>query len=616
MKQKYNTRFCLLLLIGFILVVASGCKKEIPQYTLDVSVNPEGSGTVSLSPGGGTYPEGTEVTLAPSAYSAKKFLKWGGPDVSSVTGNKVVMWKNMALAANFETLFANGQWHGHYANLVPIKSDILFNLSDNKITKVGSSLMSSDGSLCSMIVYIYFTNVTISSYYFTDIPLTNGQFNYSGSNITITGVFTSDNSCAGSVAYSNNSNRASYTYVATSLADPPTLTTTLISGITQTTATGGGNITDDGGLTVTARGVCWSTTTNPTIANNRTTNGTGAGAYTSSITGLTSNTLYYVRAYSTNSSGTYYGNQLNFTTGLAFVSTSAPKDITMSSATLGGNVTSEGGSAVYERGVVYAITQNPTIENTKVPNGTGAGSYSSTISGLAANTTYFTRAYAINNQGTAYGNQFILKTFNSSTVTDIDGNVYYTVTIGSQVWMAENLKTTKYNDGTSIPLVTGDIQWNALSTPGYCWYNNDAATFKSTYGALYNWYAVNVLSNGGKNVCPAGWHVPTYAEWTMLMTYLGGENIAGGKLKETGTAHWVEPNTGATNESGFTALPGGLHAGSYGYIGNSGHWWSSTEHPNDNVYAGDMGLNYYVTYATQSYYGSKNLGYSVRCLRD
>jgi uncharacterized protein (TIGR02145 family) len=140
----------------------------------------------------------------------------------------------------------------------------------------------------------------------------------------------------------------------------------------------------------------------------------------------------------------------------------------------------------------------------------------------------------------------------SETAKDVDGNVYNTVTIGAQVWMAENLRTTKYNDGTSIPLVTDSTKWSDLSTPAHCWYNNDKASYKATYGALYNWYTVAT-----DNLCPTGWHVPTTAEWQILKDYLGS-SVDGGKLKESGTTHWKSPNKGATNESGFTALPGGL----------------------------------------------------------
>jgi uncharacterized protein (TIGR02145 family) len=200
-----------------------------------------------------------------------------------------------------------------------------------------------------------------------------------------------------------------------------------------------------------------------------------------------------------------------------------------------------------------------------------------------------------------------------NSIKDIDDNVYNTVTIGTQVWMAENLKTTKYKDGTAILLVTDGAAWAALITPGCCWYNNDAATYKATYGALYNWYTVNT----GK-LCPTGWHVPTDIEWTTLTTFLGGELVAGSKLKETDVTHWLSPNTGATNESGFTALPGGYRFGSFGNgmffsIGVSGYWWSSTEYNTYNAWYRSVDYDGSDVYRNGS---SKNNGFSVRCLRD
>jgi len=196
------------------------------------------------------------------------------------------------------------------------------------------------------------------------------------------------------------------------------------------------------------------------------------------------------------------------------------------------------------------------------------------------------------------------------TVSDIDGNVYHTVTIGTQVWMVENLKTTKYNDGTAIPLVTDGTAWSNLTTPGYCWYNNDAATYKTTYGALYNWYAVHT-----EKLCPTGWHVPTDGELTTLTDFLGGELIAGGKMKETGTTHWLSPNTGATNESGFTAVPTGVRYGGGGFDG-IGSWcqmWSSFEY--STIYAWYRSLVYNGSNVVRNY-GYKTAGYPVRCLRD
>ena len=161
------------------------------------------------------------------------------------------------------------------------------------------------------------------------------------------------------------------------------------------------------------------------------------------------------------------------------------------------------------------------------------------------------------------------------TVTDIDGNIYNSVTIGNQVWMAENLKTTKYQNGEAIPNVTDDTEWSNLVTGAYSDYNNDPSN-SDTYGRLYNWYAVD----DSRNICPSGWHVPNYSEWTTLENYLGGYLVAGGKLKETGTTHWSSPNTGATNETGFTALPAGgrgSNPGDFIYLGERAVWWTSKD---------------------------------------
>jgi len=203
----------------------------------------------------------------------------------------------------------------------------------------------------------------------------------------------------------------------------------------------------------------------------------------------------------------------------------------------------------------------------------------------------------------------------NDTVTDIDGNVYTMVTIGTQVWMAENLRVTRYNDGTSIPMVTDGAEWATLTTPGYCWYDNDGATYKDTYGALYNWHAVNT----GK-LCPEGWHVPTDVEWATLNDYLGGDTIAGGMLKATGTIEdsdglWYSPNTGATDEVGFSALPGGGHYfnGVFGWMGHYGTCWTSTE--NSSSHAWTRYMRYDSKSLIRDQY-DKKVGYSVRCIKD
>ena len=208
-------------------------------------------------------------------------------------------------------------------------------------------------------------------------------------------------------------------------------------------------------------------------------------------------------------------------------------------------------------------------------------------------------------------------TFNFIACMDGDNNHYPVVEIGTQIWMAENLKTTSYNDETSIPEVTNNTDWENLTTPAYCWYDNDETTYKASRGALYNWYTVNT-----GNLCPQGWRVPSDADWHTLALYLDPNAIldtfesvtAGGKLKETGTTHWKSPNTGATNETGFSAVPGGYRdSGVFGSISDVGNWWSSTVQEGDNVFYRAMDTN---TSNLLMLYHPKTCGFSDRCLKD
>jgi len=202
------------------------------------------------------------------------------------------------------------------------------------------------------------------------------------------------------------------------------------------------------------------------------------------------------------------------------------------------------------------------------------------------------------------------------TVTDIDGNVYQTVQIGEQLWMKENLKVTHYNNGDEIPTGYSNSEWANLSTGAYAVYDDDPAN-ADVYGKLYNWYAVET-----DNLAPEGWHVPTDDEWTILSDYLGGSDIAGGKLKECTegscpeSEYWNSPNMGATNESGFTGLPGGCRwasSGSYLYLGVVGFFWSSTEYSNDDAWYRILNCNYSGIGRTIDY---KGYGSSVRCVKD
>ena len=207
--------------------------------------------------------------------------------------------------------------------------------------------------------------------------------------------------------------------------------------------------------------------------------------------------------------------------------------------------------------------------------------------------------------------------------TDGDGNHYPVVTIGTQTWMAENLKTTKYINGTDIPNITDNSTWVGLSTGARCWYNNDSAAYAATYGALYNWYAVD-NTNG---LCPTGWHVPTDLEWQTMEMHLGmtqsQANSAGyrgtdegGKMKEAGLAQWNSPNTGATNSSGFTALPGGVRMNDYGFfddIRTYGFWWTSSTYSSTDPWFRVLYSKYSFIFR---YFDDENYGFSVRCVKN
>ncbi len=207
------------------------------------------------------------------------------------------------------------------------------------------------------------------------------------------------------------------------------------------------------------------------------------------------------------------------------------------------------------------------------------------------------------------------------SVVDIDGNTYKTIKIGDQWWMAENLRVTHFGNGEAIPNITDNSTWIGLSTPAYCEFNNNIENL-ITYGCLYNWYAVNDI----RGIAPSGWHVPTDEEWKQLEMYLGMSqadadligyrgNDEGGKLKESGTIHWFSPNTGATNESGFTALPGGSRSsdGTYSNLGSNAGFWSSTEYVSQDCWFRYL---YFHLSGINHSYDNKRSGFSVRCVKD
>jgi uncharacterized protein (TIGR02145 family) len=293
------------------------------------------------------------------------------------------------------------------------------------------------------------------------------------------------------------------------------------------------------------------------------------------------------------------------------VTTSEVTNITATSATCGGTIIDEGTGRFRVRGICWSKGITPTIADDIISAAGPTVTFTYNMSDLDAGTTYYVRAYATNNAGTGYGMAMPFTTL----LLDVEGNTYKTVTIGTQDWMAENLKTTKYRNGDLIGTTTpaGFDIYNEI-TPKYQWAYAGSENYVATYGRLYTWYAVT----DSRNVCPTGWHVPTASEWTVLVTFVGGWETAGGKLKETGTAHWQSPNTGATNETGFTALPSGRrdYANDFDDLGSDGYWWSSTSSSTEGSGVGRT-INYYVSSIYVDEVSSrKHSGYSVRCVKD
>lgn len=428
--------------------------------------------------------------------------------------------------------------------------------------------------------------------------------------------------------------------VAPSIVAKPTVSTGTPSDVTMNSAQCTGQIISNGGLAVTACGLAWSTSAVTSLSDRTTDQPDNTGAFTATLTDLLPATTYHVRAYATNSEGTSYGEDRTFTTAaptLPMVTTDEVTNITGTTAVSGGEVTHEGASEVIKHGVCWSTSHNPTLDD-HYTEANGGGSFASNMMNLVPGTTYYVRAYATNSNGTGYGNEVSFTTTftcGTSTVQDNDPtpNTYTTVQIGNQCWMAENLRSTKYADGTPIAEGT-DL---SETTPyRYAPGNNPVAT----YGYLYNWAAVMHGANsseanpsGVQGICPTGWHVPSDAEWTQLTDFLSshsmykcgtGDNDANiAKALASKTTDWISSNNtcavgntpGNNNKTGFGALPAGFYFSDGRYLrGNStALFWSATEASSGEAWYRDLIYDY--PHVSRSRYTKTN-GSSVRCLKD
>lgn len=500
----------------------------------------------------------------------------------------------------------------------------------------------------------------------------------------------------------------------------PVVLTGPITNVSYSSAKVNLNVTDSGNRAILSRGVCYSTTANPTIANSflaATMNGNGI--YVANLTGLNNSSTYHVRAYATTDAGTGYGADSVFTTltgalPVLTASQSTACDGGYGGIILSGQVSDSGGLRILSKGFVFGTSPSPTLsKNVVIDPNTLSNNIYIQLKGLS-NNTFYARSFATNSLGTIYGSEvsFLINyipnvppdpacdplavccpnliamysnvatniSYNTATVnvflnysfnfysTDgicygvnplptisdtvrivntstsnylfslaylLPNTTYYyrpfsntafgivygevmsfttlavqSVMIGTQNLMNKNLSVVTYKNGDIIPQVA-DAQWLNITTGAWCWYRNDSATYAAPYGRLYNWYAVN----DARGLAPQGWHVMSDSELTILATFLGGSSVAGAAMKESGTNHWVGPNTGATNSSGFLGLPGGWRyfSGVYTDIGTFGYWWSSTE--SSSSLARSFSLSYSGSGCGRTD-SNKIGGLSVRCIKD
>ena len=308
---------------------------------------------------------------------------------------------------------------------------------------------------------------------------------------------------------------------------------------------------------------------------------------------------------------------------LPTITTSSPSSVGVDTVVIGGDISNDGGSSIVLRGICFSTTPNPNMGNQRTEDGSGIGSFNTIMRGLTSSMTYFARSYAKNSNGVvAYGNEVSFTTGSvapsfvcgSSTVSDVDNNTYNTVQIGTQCWTQSNLKTSKFRNGDNIPTGLSNSSWQNTTSGAYAIYNNDLIN-DGLYGKLYNHYAVT----DSRGLCPTGWHVPTDAEWTTLENHLGGSSVAGGALKSTAMqptpGGWNPPNTGATNSSGFTALPGGFRFddGDFYFVSSEGDWWSSSVLSGSNAWGRGLSNGSSNIYRHGF---ARSTGFSVRCCRD
>ncbi len=494
-----------------------------------------------------------------------------------------------------------------FTTLTPVVPTVTINPIDlitNVSARSGGAISSDGGAdiLSKGIVWSTFPNPNISNSKTTDgsglAPFTSQLTGLLGDSVYYVR------------AYATNATGTGYSSQLNFTAAPAVLATVItkaVTAITSTSATSGGTISLTGGAPHSEKGVVYGTATNPTILNTKLVNNTVGLDWVSNITGLTGNTKYYVRAYATNVIGTSYGVLDSFTTSpiIPTLTTTIVTAVTQSSSISGGNISSDGGSPITARGIVWSKTVNPVLgtPSTSTDGAITTGAFTSNITNISSGITYYVRAYATNAIGTAYGSQQI---FTSLPIIDSSNNQYTTININGLEWFRENLKTSKYANGVVIENVPVAGDWGLRTTGAWVYYDNDVNN-DIIYGKLYNWYAVSDV----RGLCPTGSRVATDADWTSLTALYGNDAAAGNELKAT--TLWTTANVNS-NTSGFGALPGGGRGGlNFGDLNNKGFWWTSTPFDASNSYARRLEYN---TDTVTRYAENDKFGFSVRCVKN
>jgi uncharacterized protein (TIGR02145 family) len=395
----------------------------------------------------------------------------------------------------------------------------------------------------------------------------------------------------------------------------------MLSGITYETSSfdsvriSANIIQENGVYPITKRGFCWSTSSStPTINDFNCDLGTGFGKLEYWITGLSPNQQIFVRVYATNQAGTKYSDvqEIKSIIGLPRVKSTPISFVSVLNAFSGGKIESDGGAPIEQSGICWSPFTNPTILDSKTIQTNSKGNFTSELVNLSPDTKYYVRAYAKNSKGTSYGDAVEFRTnafpLSGENLTDIDGNIYKTFRFNSAIWMAENLKVDKLNDGTLLKDIKSMTEWKNSSSPSCTCYDFDGSKCYD-FGKIYNFQAVN-----SNKLCPSGWHVPNDNEWSELIEYLGGSQYAGKELKSSDQTLWDFSNSTGTNNSLFEGLPGGYFENNIGFSGVNtfGFWWSSSTASNMTWI---NSLNYNSVKVVTQLKENKN-GFSVRCKKN